>query len=158
MKEETPTAERPIAQVRGTRDWLPGDFARLAALGRLLLDRFARAGYDPLRTPILEYTELHERKSGAGIVAKLYELSNGRAARLCLRPELTASIVRAYTAAEEAPALPWRVSMSGPAFRYQAPGPGRDREFQQVGVELLGAAGPEADGEVIGLADWTLRE
>src|SRR5205807_5904539 len=108
----------------------------------------------PMRTPVLEFTELHERKSGAGIVSKLYELADAHRSRLCLRPELTASIVRAYTAAEEAPALPWRVSMSGPVFRHETPQPGRWREFQQVGVELLGASGPAADGEVTWLAYW----
>ena len=61
--------------VRGTRDWLPGGLRPARRAGdRCLLDRFARAGYDPLRTPVLEFTELHERKSGAGIVAKLFEL------------------------------------------------------------------------------------
>ena len=60
--------------VRGTRDWLPADYARLAAIERQLLDGFARAGYQPMRTPILEFTDLHERKSGAGIVSKLFEL------------------------------------------------------------------------------------
>lgn len=151
--------ERPIGQVRGTRDWLPADFQGLAALDALLLDRVGRAGYAPMRTPVLEITELHERKSGAGIVAKLFGVANGEANRLCLRPELTASIVRAYTAATEAPPLPWRVCMSAPVFRYEkAPREGQFREFQQVGVELLGASGADADGEVIWLADWTLRE
>src|SRR5215475_2397827 len=93
-----PGAERPIDAVRGTRDWLPGEHARLAGLESLLLDRFARAGYDPLRTPVLEFTELHERKSGAGIVAKLFELPGAGQSGVCLRPELTAGIVRAYTA------------------------------------------------------------
>ncbi|MEO6809952.1 MAG: ATP phosphoribosyltransferase regulatory subunit, partial [Isosphaeraceae bacterium] len=151
--------ERPIGQARGTRDWLPADFQRLAALEALLLDRVGRAGYAPMRTPVLEITELHERKSGAGIVAKLVGVANGEANRVCLRPELTASIVRAYTAAVEAPPLPWRVCMSAPVFRYEkTPREGQSREFQQVGVELLGASGAEADGEVIWLADWTLRE
>ena len=90
--------ERPIGRVRGTRDWLPHDFARLAALERLLLDQFRRAGYEPMRTPILEFAVLHERKSGAGIVARLFEISGGGPAEICLRPELTASIVRAYAA------------------------------------------------------------
>jgi histidyl-tRNA synthetase len=152
-------AEQPIAQVRGTRDWLPGDFGRLAELESILLDRFARAGYAPMRTPILEFTELHERKSGAGIVSKLYELAGPHQGRLCLRPELTASIVRAYTAAPEAPPLPFRVSLSGPVFRYEkAPQDGHYREFQQVGVELLGASGPAIDGEILWLADWVLAE
>ena len=113
-------AERPIDVVRGTLDALPADFARLAALEALLLDRFARAGYEPMHTPVLEFTELHERKSGAGIVAKLFELSGTGQGGVCLRPELTAGIVRAYTAAETSPSLPWRVSHSGPAFRRES--------------------------------------
>lgn len=55
------------------------------------------------------------------------------------------------------PPLPARVSMSGPVFRFQPTGPLRDREFTQVGVELLGVGGPAFDAEVIWLADWTLR-
>lgn len=154
----SPTTERPILPVRGTRDWLPADCVRLAELERTLLDRFGQAGYAPIRTPILEVTELHQRKSGAGIVSKLYELANGQAHRLCLRPELTASVVRAYTEAPEPPALPWRVCASGPVFRAERdPQPGRYREFTQVGVELLGAPGPSADAEVIALADEALR-
>ena len=112
-------AERPVAPVRGTRDWLPGDHARLAGLERTLLDQFRRAGYQPMRTPILEFSELHERKSGAGIVAKLFEVQEAGTSPICLRPELTASIVRTYVEARECPPLPWRVSMSGPAFRYE---------------------------------------
>src|SRR5262249_34195777 len=73
-------------------------------------------------------------------------------------PELTAGIVRAYTAAEQPPVRPWRVSHAGPVFRYETPRPGRLREFQQVGVERLGDGGPVADGEVVWLADWALAE
>ena len=152
-----PALERPVGLVRGTRDWLPADCARLGALERQLLDGFARAGYEPIRTPILEFTELHERKSGAGIVSKLFELASGGPAAICLRPELTASIVRAFAEARECPALPWRVSSSAPVFRYESDtGSVRLREFTQVGVELLGAGGPAADAEVIALADRSL--
>jgi histidyl-tRNA synthetase len=155
--ETAPVAERPVGLVRGTRDWLPADYARLATIERQLFDAFARAGYQPIRTPVLEFTDLHERKSGAGIVSKLFELVGGGSAGICLRPELTASIVRAYAEASECPPLPWRVSSSGPVFRYEnAPGMGRLREFTQVGVELIGAPGPTADAEVIGLADQAL--
>jgi histidyl-tRNA synthetase len=155
-----PVAERPIDNVRGTRDWLPGDFARLAELEALLLERCARAGYELLATPVLEFTELHERKSGAGIVAKLFELAGMGTGQwgVCLRPELTAGIVRAYTAAPEPPVLPWRVRHAGVVFRYETPRPDRLREFRQVGVERLGDSGPHADGEVIWLADWALAE
>lgn len=149
--------ERPIGLVRGTRDWRPEDYARSAALERRLMDGFAAAGYTPMRTPILEFTELHERKSGAGIVAKLFELPGNGQAAVCLRPELTAGVVRVYAEAPETPPLPWRVCMSGPVFRYQPTGPGRDREFTQIGVEMLGAGGPAADAEVIALADQSLQ-
>ena len=154
------TTERPVDTVRGTRDWLPVENSRLSKLETLLLDRFARAGYEPLHTPVLEPTELHERKSGAGIVSKLFELAGGSAgpSGVCLRPELTAGIVRAYTAAAIPPQPPWRVSHAGPVFRYETPKPGRLREFQQVGVERLGDGGPLADAEIIWLADWALAE
>jgi len=164
MSSETPSpspvAERPIDNVRGTRDWLPGECARLAELEALLLERYARAGYEPLATPVLEFTELHERKSGAGIVAKLFELAGMGTGQggVCLRPELTAGIVRAYTGAPEPAVLPWRVSHSGVVFRYETPRPDRLREFRQVGVERLGDSGPHADGELIWLADWALAE
>ncbi len=92
-EEDQAALERAIALVRGTRDWLPPDCARYGELERQLLESFARAGYQMIRTPILEFTELHERKSGAGIVSKLFELESDGASRVCLRPELTASIV-----------------------------------------------------------------
>jgi histidyl-tRNA synthetase len=155
--DEASAPERPVGLVRGTRDWLSADFASLAALERQLLEGFAHAGYEPIRTPILEFTELHERKSGAGIVSKLFELGSGGGGAICLRPELTASIVRAFTEARECPPLPWRVSSSGPVFRYESDtGAARLREFTQVGIELLGAGGPAADAEVIALADRSL--
>jgi histidyl-tRNA synthetase len=153
-------AERPVGLVRGTRDWLPDDFARLAELEASLLAGFAEAGYRRMRTPVLEVAELHERKSGAGIVSKLDEVSGdggSLASRVVLRPELTASVVRAYVEAPECPPLPWRVCMSGPVFRHQALAPGLDREFTQIGVERLGDGGPEADAEIIALADASVR-
>ena len=71
-----PSPSGPIdAGPRARATGCPDDFARLAELERSLLDRFARAGYEPMRTPVLEFTELHERKSGAGIVSKLFELA-----------------------------------------------------------------------------------
>ncbi|WP_435018378.1 histidine--tRNA ligase [Tundrisphaera sp. TA3] len=152
-------SETPIPRVKGTADWLPDDFADLAALQALMLERFGRAGYDRLRTPTLEYVTLHERKSGAGIVGKLFELDGDAAGRVCLRPELTAGIVRAYADRRGDGPLPWRVSHAGTAFRRESSGRAdRLREFRQVGVERLGDAGPVADAEVIWLAAWSLAE
>ena len=65
--------------------------------------------------------------------------------------------MRAFAQARDCPPLPWRVSSSGPVFRYESDtGSMRLREFNQVGVELLGAGGPAADAEVIALADRSL--
>ncbi len=153
--------ERPIGTVPGTQDWLVDEAARLDELEARLLDGFRGAGYRRIRTPILEYTELHQRKSGAGIVSKLFEIDGAGPETVGLRPELTASIVRAFAEAPECPPLPWRVCMSGPVFRRESESGGdslRLREFTQVGVELIGAGGPEADAEVIGLADRSLAE
>ena len=153
-----PASERPISLVKGTADWLPADHARLAGLEALVLERFALAGYERLNTPVLEPVELHERKSGAGIVGKLFDLSGHSSSRVCLRPELTAGVVRAYTVAEPPPALPWRVSHSGPAFRREPSSRlDRLREFRQVGVERLGDSGIFADAEVISLASSSLE-
>ena len=154
-----PAREASVPLVKGTEDRLPTDYARLARLETAILASFARVGYDRLATPILEPVELHERKSGAGIVAKLFHLSGSTSPRVCLRPELTAGVVRAYTATESAPALPWRVSHAGPAFRHEDPArPDRLREFRQVGLERLGDSGPFADAEVIWLAVAALAE
>lgn len=154
----SPLRDHPIGRARGTRDWLPGDFQGLFELERGLMDEFIGAGYEPLRTPILEFTELHARKSGAGVVSRLFDVSDEGSSPLCLRPELTAGIVRAYVEAPEPPPLPWRVCASGPVFRYEPdPAGSRLREFTQTGVELLGAAGPEADAEVIALACQALQ-
>jgi histidyl-tRNA synthetase len=158
-KANRPARETSIPLVKGTADRLPAEHSRLAALETLALERFALVGYDRLDTPVLEAVDLHERKSGAGIVSKLFEVSGHASSRVCLRPELTAGIVRAYTSAEPAPSLPWRVSHAGPAFRRESSTRlDRLREFRQVGVERLGDSGAFADAEVIWLADWTLAE
>jgi len=151
--------ESPVPLIKGTIDRLPADYVRLARLESAILDCFARVGYDRLATPILEPVVLHERKSGAGIVSKLFLVSGVANPPVCLRPELTAGVVRAYTATDPPPALPWRVSHSGSVFRHEDPArPDRLREFHQVGLARLGDSGPYADAEVIWLASWALAE
>ena len=157
--ERPEISESRVPRVKGTADWLPEDYARLNSLEALAIDGFSRAGYDRLRTPVLERIDLHERKSGAGIVSKLFELSGTASGRICLRPEMTAGIVRAYADINPPPSLPWRVSHAGTAFRHEsATRQDRLREFRQVGLERIGDGGPIADAEVISLAYRTLTE
>ena len=131
-------AESSIPLAKGTADRLPEDHRRLHNLEGFILRQFSLAGYDRMSTPILEPIELHERKSGAGIVGKLFEVPGG-GGRVCLRPELTAGIVRAYAAAESCPPLPWRVSHAGSAFRKESPA--RARPAPRVPPGWAGTSG-----------------
>ncbi len=155
--EDDPALERAIELVRGTRDWLPPDCAALrrarAAASRKL--RACRIPDDPHTDPRIHRAARAQERRGYRLQALRARI--GGPSGVCLRPELTASIVRAYTQARHCPPLPWRVSSSGPVFRYEGEtGSNRLREFNQVGVELLGAGGPAADAEVIALADRSL--
>jgi histidyl-tRNA synthetase len=146
----------PIQRVRGTNDVLPPDDARLRQLESTLRADFERFGYQGIQTPIIEPLELFLRKSGDEIVARMYAFSHWNR-RLCLRPELTASVMRSYVDELQGHGLPIRLHYSGPSFRYERPSRGRYRQFTQVGVELLGASGPAADAEVLHLACAGLR-
>jgi histidyl-tRNA synthetase len=147
-------SDRPaqaIQRVRGTTDVLPPDDARLRRLEARLREGFERFGYQGMQTPILEPLELFLRKSGDEIIARMYSFSHWNR-RLCLRPELTASVIRAYVDQMQGHSLPLRVHYGGPIFRYERPSRGRSRQFTVVGLELIGASGDAADAEVLHLA------
>jgi histidyl-tRNA synthetase len=140
-----------IQRVRGTNDVLPPADARLRRLEAELRSGFEGFGYQGLQTPIIEPLELFLRKSGEEIVARMYAFSHWNR-RLCLRPELTASVMRAFLGDLQGHSLPLRLHYAGPSFRYERPSRGRFRQFTQVGIELIGATGPTADAEVLHLA------
>ena len=140
-----------IQRVRGTTDVLPPDDARLRRLESRLRDGFERFGYQGMQTPIIEPLELFLRKSGDEIIARMYAFSHWNR-RLCLRPELTASVIRAFVDQLQGHGLPLRVHYGGPIFRYERPSRGRSRQFTVVGLELIGASGAAADAEVLHLA------
>jgi histidyl-tRNA synthetase len=148
LGERVPQA---IQRVRGTTDVLPPDDARLRRLEAHLRDGFERFGYQGMQTPIIEPLELFLRKSGDEIVTRMYSFSHWNR-RLCLRPELTASIIRAFVDQLQGHSLPLRVHYGGPIFRYERPSRGRSRQFTVVGLELIGASGAAADAEVLHLA------
>ena len=149
------SSRRPVERVRGTQDLWSVEAQRLAQLSARLEQSFETFGYQRIDVPLLEPAELHLRKSGLDIISKLYAFEDQGGRRLCLRPELTASVVRAFVAQPPA-RLPVRLYSSGPVFRYERPARGRYRQFVQTGVELIGAQGALADAEVIALAAQAL--
>jgi histidyl-tRNA synthetase len=145
-----------IQASRGTRDILPNEvieWQRIEAAARQIL---AQAAYREIRTPIFEQTELYQRGIGEAtdIVGKeMYSFLDKGERSLTLRPEGTAGVVRA--AIEHglfAQGGCQRLWYLGPMFRYERPQAGRQRQFHQLGVEVLGASDPRADAEVIALA------
>jgi histidyl-tRNA synthetase len=140
-----------IQRVRGTNDFVPPDDARLRRLTETLRATFSLYGYQGIETPIIENLDLFLRKSGEEIVARMYAFTHWNR-QLCLRPELTASVMRAYVNHLQDRALPLRLAYAGPTFRYEKPQRGRYRQFTEVGVECIGGPGAAADAEVLRLA------
>jgi histidyl-tRNA synthetase len=145
-----------VQAIRGTRDILPeevGHWQRVEAVAREIL---GRAAYQEIRTPTFEQTELFERGVGEAtdIVSKeMYTFRDRGDRSLTLRPEGTAGVVRAYIEHHlHAQGGVQRLWYFGPMFRYERPQAGRQRQFHQVGVEVLGSADPRADAEVIAIA------
>ena len=140
-----------IGNVRGTADVLPAECALsqqiIDALG-LNLESF---GYKRIDVPIIEHAELFLTKSGEEIISKMYSFPF-KNRNICLRPEFTASIGRAFVNHLQGEPLPLRLYYAGPVFRYEKPQKGRYRQFNQMGVELLGAPSPWADAEILSCA------
>lgn len=143
--------ETALQRVRGTLDVLPPEARTLRSAAATLEELFERHGYQLVDTPILENLDLFLRKSGEEIAARMYAFTHWNR-RLCLRPELTASIIRAYVSAMQDQPLPVRLQYAGPTFRYEKPQRGRYRQFTEVGVECIGGMAPAADAEMLYLA------
>ena len=141
---------------RGTKDILPdtvGDWNYVEGEIRELCRRF---GYREIRTPIFEHTELFQRGIGEGtdvVDKEMYTFTDRGERSITLRPENTASAVRAYLQNKlYAQSNLVKLFYIGSMFRYDRPQAGRMREFHQFGVEALGEANPAVDAEVILLA------
>lgn len=114
-----------------------------------------KQGYQPIHTPLLEQTELFVRKSGGDLVNSLYTFQDPGGNDVSLRPEFTSSVIRHYVEVADSLQTPARWQYGGPVFRYETDGAeGSLRQFTQLGAELVGAGGVEADAEVIHLA-WS---
>jgi len=142
-----------IQSVRGMNDCLPDVTDTWQAFEAIVRDWLRRYGYREMRTPILEHTGLFKRAIGevTDIVEKemytFVDELNGES--LALRPEGTASSVRAVIQHNLLYDGGKRLWYTGPMFRHERPQKGRYRQFHQVGVEALGFAGPDTDAELI---------
>ena len=147
---------------RGTHDVTPMEISRWLAVEAAFQRAFDRYGYRGIRTPIFESTDLFVRAVGeqSDIVTKeMYTFTDRGGRSLTLRPENTASVIRAYL---ENGMHRWggiqRLWYAGPMFRYDRPQAGRYRQFHQVGAEAIGSSSPALDAEIIQLVVEVLGE
>lgn len=145
-----------IKRPRGTNDFLPGQTAKWQYIEAKLREICGDFGYDEIRTPIFEDTDLFMRGVGetTDIVQKeMYSFVDNGKRNITLRPENTASAVRAFVENKMfADAQPTKLFYIGPMFRYERPQAGRFRQFHQFGVECFGTNSPASDAEIIILA------
>jgi histidyl-tRNA synthetase len=138
--------------IRGMNDILPGASGTWQFLEGAVRDIVQSYGYQEIRLPLLEYTELFRRSIGevTDIVEKeMYTFLDRNSESLTLRPEATASVVRAGITNGLLHNQKQKLWTAGPMFRYEKPQQGRYRQFHQFDVEALGYAGPDIDAELI---------
>lgn len=145
-----------IKAPRGTHDILPDETPYFQFMERTAREVFARYGYEEIRTPIFESTDLFTRSIGeeTDIVSKeMYTFEDRRGRSLTLRPEGTAPVVRAMVehGLLKQQGAQVKVFYAGPMFRYERPQAGRQRQFHTVGVEYFGCPSALADAEAIAM-------
>lgn len=142
-----------ISSQKGTRDLLPPETRVWNGVERTARDVFALYGFDEIRTPMFEATELFVRSVGETtdiVHREMYTFTDRGGRSVTLRPENTAGVARAFVEHGLAHAgRPWKLYYVGPQFRYERPQKGRFREFRQIGAEALGDASPMADADLI---------
>ena len=141
----------------GTRDLLPPESSRARRLVEVFADLAERSGFGLVVPPMFEDVGVFQRLGEATevVTKEMFDFETKGGDHVALRPELTASIMRAFV--EHSPTTPWKVWHAGPNFRYERPQKGRYRQFDQVDVEIVGTDDPEADVEVIALG-WRFFE
>ena len=145
-----------IKNIKGTKDLLPDITYNIKDIENHISRFMYLHGYGEIRTPIFESTELFTRSVGedTDIVNKeMYTWEDQNGQSLTLRPEMTASVVRAYIQKQLWKSEPIsKFYYMGPSFRRERPQKGRLRQFHQFGVEAIGSINPEQDAEVISIA------
>jgi len=141
----------------GTRDILPPQAGRWRAFSAQFADIVESAGYECIIPPMFEDLGVFLRLGDATdvVTKEMYDFEDKGGRRIALRPEHTAGICRAF--AQHRPTTPWKVWYSGSNFRYEKAQAGRFRQFDQVGIEVLGSTDPLLDVEVIAMG-WQFFE
>lgn len=138
---------------RGTKDLLPGEIEKWQYIEKIAGELTQKYGYEEIRTPLFEHTELFHRGIGdaTDIVQKeMYTFKDRGGRSLTLRPEGTAAVVRAYLEhGLDRQSQPVKLYYIGPMFRYDRPQAGRFRQFHQLGIEAFGSKDPALDAEVV---------
>ena len=143
-----------IQPIRGMNDVLPTQIAAWQWLESTTRELLAAYGYDEIRVPVVEQTQLFKRAIGeyTDVVEKeMYSFVDQGGEQLTLRPEATAGIVRAMISNGLLRGARHRLWFTGPMFRHEKPQKGRFRQFHQVDVEAIGFEGPDIDAELIAL-------
>src|SRR3954452_20421617 len=151
----------PVQPVRGTQSLLGEDADRLTAVVEAF-DRVRRLhGFKRVEVPTIEQTAVFARTIGetTDVVSKeMYSFEDRGGEAITLRPEFTAGICRAYLSEGWQQYAPLKLATQGSAFRYERPQKGRFREFHQLDAEIIGAAEPQADVELLAFGYQLLRE
>ncbi len=142
----------------GTRDILPPDASRWRAFVDVFAGVVERAGYEQIMLPMFEDLGVFQRLGDATdvVTKEMYDFVDKGGRHVALRPEQTAGVCRAFV--QHHPTVPWKVWYAGPNFRYEKAQQGRYRQFDQVGIEVLGVDDPLLDVEVISLAHSFYRD
>lgn len=148
-----------ISRVKGTHDFL--DLTLFNFLVRFVQKHCAVYNFTEISTPILEHTDLFKRSLGlqTDVVTKEMFVIQGNKGdeSICLRPEATASTMRAFLE-HGSLTMPWKVYSYGPMFRHERPQKGRFRQFHQVNIEIIGSAAIDQDVQLIVMLDRLFQE
>lgn len=143
-----------VQRVKGMNDILPEAIGTWQLLEREIRDLLTGYGFEEMRTPVVEHTELFKRAIGehTDVVSKeMYTFQDLGGDFLTLRPEATAGVVRAVISNSMLRGQRWKLWCIGPMFRHEKPQKGRYRQFHQLNVEAIGHAGPDIDAELIAM-------
>src|SRR5512139_194017 len=154
LLERTPL-EGPLPE--GVRDLLFADAAAWRDMEAALRRTWTAWGYREIVLPTFEYAETLATDVGAALDAEMYRFFDRHGRTLALRPDLTLPTARVVATRLYDQPMPLRVAYAGSVFRHEPPRAGRQHEFTQAGVELIGVGGSAADAEAIALAVAALR-